>query len=149
MVIIKAWKHRLSFSIGLIVILIVLLWPAIPLHSLNVWLQTLTSKFPTNVLYPIFAVLIGSYAALYTYDKKVARCCRVDTKSSAIPSIFGVILGACPACIPAIAFFLPLSVTIAIGYYSWIILLASVALILFSLWRSGAFQTLPEMSDNS
>lgn len=141
MIIFKVWTHKLSASIGILVIGIVLLWPAIPLRSLDVWLQTLASKFPTNVLYPIFALLIGSYATLYTYDKKVAKCCRVDaTKASAAPSILGILLGACPACIPALAFFLPLSVTIAIGYYSWIILLASIALILFSIWRAGGFQ---------
>lgn len=141
MIIFKVWTHKLSISIGILIIGIVLLWPAIPLRSLDVWLQTLASKFPTNVLYPIFALLIGSYAALYTYDKKVAKCCRVDaTKVSAAPSILGILLGACPACIPVLAFFLPLSVTIAIGYYSWIILLVSIALILFSIWRAGGFQ---------
>ena len=137
----KAWTHKLSFSVGLLVIVIILLWPAIPLWSLDVWLQTLMSKFPTNILYPIFALLIGSYAALYTYDRKVAKCCRVSAATAA-PSLLGIVLGACPACIPALAFFLPLSLTIAIGYYSWVILLASIALILFSIWRAGGFQKL-------
>lgn len=141
MIIFKVWTHKLSASIGILAVGIVLLWPAIPLRSLDVWVQTLVSKFPTNVLYPIFALLIGSYAALYTYDKKVAKCCRVDaTKASATPSILGILLGACPACIPTLAFFLPLSITIAIGYYGWIILLSSMALILFSIWRAGGFQ---------
>lgn len=141
MIIFKVWTHKLSAAVGVLVIGSVLLWPAIPLGSLDVWLQTLVSKFPTNVFYPTFALLIGSYAALYTYDKKVAKCCRVDaTKASAAPSILGILLGACPACIPALAFFLPLSITIAIGYYSWLILLASIALILFSIWRAGGFQ---------
>lgn len=140
-IILKVWTHKLSALIGIFTVGIVLFWPAIPLRSMNIWLQTLISKFPTNILYPFFALLIGSYAAMFIYDKKVARCCRVDaTKASAAPSIFGILLGACPACIPALAFFLPLSVTIAIGYYSWIILLASIALILFSIWRAGGFQ---------
>lgn len=143
MVILKVWTNKVSATVGILVIAVVLLWPAIPLRSLDIWAQTLIQKFPTNVLYPIFALLMGSYTALYTYDKKVAKCCRVDaTKASAAPSVLGVILGACPACIPALAFFLPLSVTITIGYYSWIILLASIALILFSIWRAGGFQKL-------
>lgn len=141
MIIFKVWTHKLPAAIGILAIGIVLLWPAIPLRSLNVWLETLVSKFPTNVLYPIFAILFGSYAALYVYDKKVAKCCRPETaKASAAPSILGIFLGACPACIPTLAFFLPLSITIAIGYYSWLILLASIALILFSIWRAGGFQ---------
>lgn len=142
-IIFKVWTNKISAAVGLLVVAIVLLWPALPLRSLNVWFLTLTSKFPTNILYPIFALLIGSYAALYVYDRKVAKCCRVDaTKASAASSILGILLGACPACIPALAFFLPLSLTIAIGYYSWIILLASIALILFSIWRAGGFQKL-------
>lgn len=143
MIILKVWTNRISATVGLLVVAIVLLWPALPLRSLDVWLLTLTSKFPTSILYPIFALLVGSYAALYVYDRKVMKCCRVDaTKASAAPSIFGIILGACPACIPALAFFLPISVTIAIGYYSWIILLVSIVLILFSIWRAGGFQKL-------
>lgn len=140
MVIFKVWTHKLSAFVGLLVIAIVLLWPALPLKSLDIWLQTLVSKFPTNVLYPIFAILVGSYAALYTYDREVAECCRVDASKTAAPSVLGMLLGACPACIPVLAFFLPLSFTIAIGYYSWIILLASIILISFSLWRAGALQ---------
>lgn len=141
MVILKVWTNKVSATVGILVIAVVLLWPAIPLRSLDIWAQTLIQKFPTNVLYPIFALLMGSYIALCTYDKKVAKCCRVDaTKASAAPSVLGVILGACPACIPTLAFFLPLSVTITIGYYSWIILLASITLILFSIWRAGGFQ---------
>lgn len=149
MVLFKVWKNKLSATIGLIVVAVVLLWPALPLRSLDIWLQTLVSKFPTNVLYPIFALLIGSYAAMYIYDKKVAKCCRVDSSKTALPSVLGILLGACPACIPVIAFFLPLSVTIAISYYSWIILLVSILLILFAIYRAGGFRTLPDMSDNS
>lgn len=141
MIIFKVWTYKLSAAIGILIVGIVLLWPAIPLRSLDVWLKTLVNKFPTNVLYPIFAILCGSYAALYVYDRKVTKCCRVEaTKTSAVPSILGILLGACPACIPALAFFLPLSITITIGYYSWLILLASIALILFSIWRAGGFQ---------
>jgi len=141
MIILKVWTNKLSAAGGLLVIAVILLWPALPLGSFDIWLQTLISKFPTNVLYPIFAFLAGSYAALYVYDRKVMKCCRVDaTKASATPSLLGILLGACPACIPVIAFFLPLSATIAIGYYSWIILLASIILISFSLWRAGALQ---------
>lgn len=141
MVIIKVWTHPFSLSVGLIVAAVALLWPAVPLRGLDIWLPTLVAKFPTNVLYPVFAVLVGSYAALFIYDRRVAKCCRVTTaKSGAAASFFGILLGACPVCIPVLAFFLPLSFTIVLGYYSWMILLGASILIFFSLWRSGAFQ---------
>lgn len=145
MILFKVWMNKLSASIGLLTIAIVLLWPALPLRSLDIWWQTLISKFPTNTLYPIFAILVGSYAALYTYDKKVMKCCRVNATKTAAPSVLGILLGACPACIPALAFFLPLSITITVSYYSWIILAASIGLILFSLWRAGAFKASGKM----
>lgn len=141
MIIIQAWKHKLSAAIGILVLIVVLLWPAIPLHSLDVWLRTLFSKWPTNFLYPLFAVLLATQVALFVYDKWIAKCCRVpQTKAGAVTSVFGIVLGACPACIPVVAFFLPLSVTIAIGYYSWIILLVAIALMLYSIRRAGGFQ---------
>lgn len=146
MVLLRVWRHPLSAGIGLAVILIVLLWPAVPLRGLGIWLQTLTGYFPTNLLYPIFALLLGSYAALFSYDKWVARCCRVTGKGTASASLGGVILGACPACIPALGFFLPLSATVAIGFYSWIILLAAIGLITFSVWRAGGFQKEPDQA---
>lgn len=141
LLIFKIWTHGLSATVGLLVVVIVLFWPALPLKSFDIWFQTLINKSPTNILYPFFALLVGSYAALYIYDRKVTKCCRVDTtKASAAPSLLGILFGACPACIPAIAIFLPLSITIAIGYYSSLILLASIGLIVFSLWRAGGFQ---------
>lgn len=136
-VIYKVWTHPLSATIGFVVMAVALLWPAVPLRGLDLWFATLTGKFPTNLLYPIYVLLVGSYAALYSYDKWVARCCQVSAAKTALPSLAGVLLGACPACIPVIAFFLPVSLTITLGYYSWIILAAAIALILFSIWRVG------------
>lgn len=141
MPIFKAWTHKISATAGLMVLAATLLWPAVPLRSLDVWVQTLVAKFPTNVLYSIFALTIGTYVALFVYDRKVAKCCRVGaSKTGAAASIFGILLGACPACIPLIAFFLPLSFTIAIGYYSWAILLGAILILLWSIWRIGGFQ---------
>lgn len=141
MIIIQAWKHKLSIAVGLVVLGVILLWPAIPLHSLDVWLKTLFSKWPTNVLYPIFAILLASQAALFTYDRWVAKCCRVgQAKVSGVSSLAGVLIGACPACIPVLGFFLPLSATIFIGYYSWVILLVAIFLVTYSIKRSGGFQ---------
>lgn len=137
----KAWRHPLSATVGLAAIAVVLLWPTIPLRSLSVWLQTLTSKFPMNVLYPVYALAVGSYAALFTYDRKVAPCCRVGGRRLGVmPSVLGALLGACPACIPVVAAVLPLSVTTALGYYSWLILLTALLLTVGWLWWLGGFR---------
>lgn len=141
MPLLKAWRHPLSAAVGLAAIAVVLLWPAIPLRSLPVWLQTLTSKFPTNVLYPLYALAVGSYAAVFTHDRKVAACCRVGARRSGIvPAFLGALLGACPACIPVVAAVLPLSVTTALGYYSWLILLTALLLTVGWLWWLGGLR---------
>lgn len=141
MMILKAWMHKLSAGIGVVVIAIVMLWPALLLGSINIWLQTLFSKFPINILYPLFAAIAGTYTAMYVYDRKVLKCCRVKTgKVAASSSFFGILLGACPACIPAVGFFLPLSATIAISYYSWIFLSASIIILLLFIWKGGGFK---------
>lgn len=141
MMIWKAWTNKLSVSIGVLVILLVMLWPALPLRSIHIWLQTLFSKFPVNILYPLFALIAGTYAAMYVYDRKILKCCRVKTgKAAASSSFFGILLGACPACIPVVGFFLPLSVTIAISYYSWIFLTASIIILLLFIWKAGGFK---------
>lgn len=140
-VVLKVWTHPLSALAGGLVALVALLWPAVPLGSFAVWFATLMGKFPTNVLYPVLVLLLGAYVALYTYDRWVGKCCRVGTgKSGTLAAALGVFLGACPACIPAIAVFLPLSLAITLGYYSGLILLTSVLLLLFSIWRMGGFQ---------
>ena len=138
----KVWTHPLSALTGGLVAVVALLWPAVPLGSFAVWFATLVGKFPTNVLYPILVLLLGTYVALYTYDRWVATCCRVGRrKSGTLAAALGVFLGACPACIPAIAVFLPLSVALALGYYSGLILLVSVLILGFSVWRMGGFQS--------
>jgi len=137
--VLKAWTKKKSGIIGLIVLLVVLLWPAIPLRGLDVWLQTLTELFPTNIFYPIMAVLIGSYAALYVYMKE-SNTCKVNPKTGASASLVGILLGACPACIPALAFFLPLSLTVTLSYFSWIFLIASVGILLFAIYKMDGFK---------
>ncbi|MEX0617032.1 MAG: hypothetical protein WD231_04475 [Candidatus Woykebacteria bacterium] len=143
MIIAKAWTNKLSASFGLFVLLVSLLWPAIPLRSLDIWLATLTGRFPTNLFYPILAILVGSFVAIYVYNKYVHTCCPVGSgKSGGAASLFGVLLGACPACIPALGFFLPLGVTVTLGYFSWVFLLGSVALLTFSIYRMNGFKSL-------
>lgn len=138
MKIIDAWRHRKAGLVGFIVIAIIMFWPVVPLRSLDTWLQTLTELFPTNIFYPIMAVLIGSYAALYMYSKECKTCSISSTATSA--SFAGVVLGACPACIPALAVFLPLSATVALSYFSWIFMLIAIIVLFFVLYKMEAFR---------
>ncbi|MBI2664643.1 hypothetical protein HYX10_04885 [Candidatus Woesearchaeota archaeon] len=136
---IKAWKNGRAALIGAAVVLAVLLWPAIPLRGFDIWFETMAGISYTLFLYPILAVLTGSFAVLYIYNKQ-CKTCKVNPAGGASASIFGVLLGACPACIPAIAFFLPLSVTVTLSYFSWIFLSAAIALLVFSIYKSGGFR---------
>jgi len=141
MLLLKSWTHRTSASAGGIAFLAVLLFPAIPLRSLGVWLETLLGLFPTTILYPILAFLTGSFVSLYVYNRKVKACCSLKaSQTGASASVAGVLLGACPACIPALAFFLPLSITLTLSYFSWIFLLVSIGILVFALYRMNGFK---------
>lgn len=137
--IVKALMDKKYGLIGLIVFLIIMLWPSIPLGSIELWFETLINLYPTNILYPIMAFLSASYTSLFLYSRD-AKVCDVDPKKGAGTSLVGILLGACPACIPAIGFFLPLSVTVTLSYYSWIFLTGSVILLAFLIYNMGGFK---------
>jgi hypothetical protein len=87
----KVWTNKNSSLIGLIALIFVLLWPSIPLRSVDLWFQTLLNLYPTKILYPILAFLTGSYAAIYYYNKKVQACCLIDNgKIGATSSLIGI-----------------------------------------------------------
>lgn len=139
--ILKVWRNKISASAGIVAIALTLLWPSVPLRSLDAWLKTLVNLFPTNFLYPILAILIGTFVAIYIYNKRVQSCCSINsTKTGTSASLIGVFLGACPACIPALAFFLPLSVTITLSYFSWAFLLGSIIVLTFAIYKINGFR---------
>lgn len=135
----EAWKNGKSAIMGIAVIFVVMLWPAIPLKGLDVWFKTMAGISYTLFLYPIMAVLTGSFVVLYTYNKQ-CKTCEINPAKGISASILGVLLGACPACIPAIAFFLPLSLTITLSYFSWAFLIVSITILLFALYKMGGFK---------
>lgn len=139
-VMLKVWTHKQSASVGLAVFVLSLLWPSVPLRSVDLWLQFLAVLFPTKILYPILAFLIASYAAIYFYNKRVEPCCPVGTTRTGAPAFLGVLLGACPACIPVVGFFLPLTVTITLSYFSWLFALGSILFLLFAIYRMNGFR---------
>ena len=136
---IEAWRNKKSALIGFIVIIFVLLWPSIPLRGVDVWIKTLFDLFPTNILYPIMAILVASYAVLYVHNRQ-SKTCNTSATSGASASFAGVLLGACPACIPVLAFFLPLSITVTLSYYSWIFLTVSIAILFFAIYKMEGFK---------
>lgn len=141
MLILKALQDKTALFSGIAASAISLIWPAIPLRGLDVWFKTLTGLFPTNVGYPLLVILIGLYTALFVFNRKRAKLCAVkQTKTGALASFTGILLGACPACIPALAFFLPLGATITLSYFSWIFLVVAIIFLLFSIWRMEGFK---------
>lgn len=142
-VLLKAWTNKKSAVVGLAAATAALLWPSIPLRSLDLWLKTLSYLYPTRILYPVLAFLTGSYVAIYYYNKRVESCCPVSrVRTGTAGSLIGVFLGACPACIPAIAFFLPLGLTLTLSHLSPLFLSASVAVLLFAIYRMNGFRVM-------
>ena len=119
---------------------VVFLWPSIPLGSVSNWLQFFYYYTPQNILYALLTVLSGLYVGMYVYNKTVCTTCRADgAKAGGAGVLGGVLLGACPACIPALAFFLPLSVSVYLSRISWVFLVLAVLLIIFLIYRMRGF----------
>lgn len=141
MIILEVWKNKVSAIWGLIILILILFWPALILKSFRIWFKTLFSPSLQSFLYFLFAFLVGSYFALMIYDRKVKKCCQVkNIKGVIASSLLGLFAGLCPACLPILGFFLPLSLGLILGYYSNLILLISLILLFFFLWRAGAFR---------
>ena len=144
MLIFKIWRHKLPALWAFLTIIFVLLWPSIPLRGVANWLQFFYFYTPQNYLYSILSILSGLYVGIYVYNKKVAACCSIDSvKTGAAGSLFGILLGACPACIPVLAFLLPLSATIVLSRLSVVFLIIAILIMLFSIYRMNGFKRFP------
>ncbi|MBI3573221.1 MAG: hypothetical protein HY092_03410 [Candidatus Kerfeldbacteria bacterium] len=114
--ILKIFQRRWPALAALGITAVILLWPAIPLHGLDKWIHVYLSSPYLTYLYPILALLSGINVGIYTYHKTVHPCCPVGSvRTGAAGSFLGVFFGACPACIPAIAIFLPLSANVVLS----------------------------------
>jgi len=137
----KIWKHKFPVLSALATIIVVFLWPSIPLGGVTKWLQFFYYYSPQNVLYLLMAILSGLYVGIYVYDKTVARCCSIkNRKVGILGSSVGILLGACPACIPVLAFFLPLSATIVLSRISLAFLFVAIGIMVFSIYRMNGFK---------
>ncbi len=140
-IILKIWRHKLPTLAALATMVGVFLWPSIPLGGINRWLQFFYYYSPQNYFYEILSILSGIYVGIYVYDRKVQSCCSIQNKKvGAAGSVLGVLLGACPACIPVLAFLLPLSVTIVLSRVSLMFLIIAIAIMLLSIYRMNGFR---------
>lgn len=137
----KIWRHKLPALWAIATTVFIFLWPSIPLRGVGKWLEFFYYYTPQNYFYALLSVLSGAYVGIYAYNRKVAACCSVESvKTGAAGSLIGILLGACPACIPVLAILFPLSVTLALSRISLIFLIISVVIMLFSVWRIGGFK---------
>ena len=139
--ILKMWGYKLPTLAVLATAVAIFLWPALPLRGIENWLTIYTNTPYLTYLYPIIAILSGVYMGLYVYNKKVAPCCSVEsTRAGVAGSLTGILLGACPACIPVIAIFLPLAFNVFLSRVAPIFSLVSIAILLLVIYRMNGFK---------
>jgi len=137
----KMWRHKLPAFAALTTAIAIFFWPALPLRSIANWLVIYANTPYLTFLYPAIAILSGVYIGLYVYNKKVAPCCSIETvKGGAAGSFVGVLLGACPACIPVIAIFLPLAFNVFLSRVAPIFSIISIAILLWVIYRMNGFK---------
>lgn len=139
--ILKVWRHKSSATAALATIAVTFLWPSIPLGSIFSWLQFLYYYYPQNYFYSLMTILAGLNVGIYVYNRRVASCCSVKSaKAGTAASFVGILIGACPACIPVLAFLLPLSITIGLSRVNIFFLLASIGVMLLAIYRMNGFR---------
>ncbi len=139
--ILKLWRHPWPALAAAGTMLAVFFWPALPLRGVGAWLEFFYYYTPENYLYALLTLLSGLYVGIYVYNKTVCATCRIDTGKAGTAGVFGgVLLGACPACIPALGIFLPLGVSVYLSRISWVFLVLAVLLLTFLIYRMNGFR---------
>jgi hypothetical protein len=137
----KMWDYKLPAFTALVTVFAIFFWPALPLRGIANWLVIYANTPYLTFLYPVITILSGEYMGLYVYNKKVAPCCSIETiKGGAAGSFVGVLLGACPACIPVIAIFLPLAFNVFLSRVAPIFSLISIVILLWVIYRMNGFK---------
>jgi len=113
------------------------------LRNVDLWLTII--PWYNAILFTIFSILFGITFAYQVYLWKQPKVCAISTKAKGAGTgsigTFGTFLIAqCPACASLGALFLPISVTVTLTKFSWLINLASIGLLLFTLRYLGAFK---------
>jgi len=139
--IVKLWRHLVPALSAIATMIAVFFWPAIPLRGVGAWLEFFYYYTPQNYLYAMLTLLSGLYVGIWAYNKTVSATCRINTgKAGSVGMFGGVLLGACPACIPALGIFLPLGVSVYLSRISWVFLVAAILLLLFLVFRMNGFR---------
>jgi len=137
----KIWTNPRSALAILVTMAFIFLWPALPLGGITRWLTFFYLYRPQNIFYAIMTILGGIYAGLYIYNRYISPVCKVGKADAGVATgIGGMVLGACPACIPALGLLLPLSVTIALSRVSLMAILISIALFVFLIYKMGGLR---------
>lgn len=138
---IKMWGRAWPALAALITIAAIFFWPALPLKGIGNWMVVYANTPYLFYLYPIIAVLSGVYVGLYVYNKKVTSYCSIEnTRAGFFGSLTGILLGACPACIPVIVVFLPLAFNVFLSRVAPIFSIISIVILLWVIYRMNGFK---------
>ncbi|MBI2173125.1 MAG: hypothetical protein HYT73_02860 [Candidatus Aenigmarchaeota archaeon] len=113
------------------------------IENIDIWLAVL--PWHNAILFPMFSALFGMTLAYQVYLWKQPKTCAVGMKAAGIGAgsggTFGLsMVSQCPACASLGALFLPASLTAAFAQFSWVINLAAILMMLFTLRYLGAFK---------
>lgn len=109
-------------------------------QNIDLWFAVIP---PQNLItFVIFAGLFGSALSYQIYLWRQPKICNVGKKSSpgAVGAIVSFFVVQCPACASIGALFLPISVIGFFTVYSTWINLASIGLVLFTIYILGGFR---------
>ncbi|MBI1828061.1 MAG: hypothetical protein HY222_04060 [Thaumarchaeota archaeon] len=110
--------------------------------AFQIWSTDILQKPESSISYITFSILFGIFVSLYLYSKNKCIDCKPDAKAGFGGSIFGLVLGVCPACFSFIGFLVPLGGSIFLTKYYPIFIIASITIILFSIYKMGGFKNL-------
>ena len=148
-VLFEAARQRVAIAV-LAAIGIFLATPLIQLLNsslaLKAWYLGLVENPFNASLYVLFSVLFGFFIALYLYSKNKCIDCKPAVRTGIGGSAIGFLIGVCPACFPILALVLPLSGTLFLTRYSYIFIVVSIAIILFSIYKMGGFKSIPALN---
>lgn len=107
--------------------------------AFQIWYTDILQKPESSVPYFAFAILFGIFISLYLYSKNKCIDCKPDVKAGFGGSALGFILGVCPAYFSFVGFLLPLGGSMLLTRYYPVFIVASIAIILFSIYKMGGF----------
>jgi len=113
--------------------------------AFQIWSTDIFQKSESSILYIAFSILFGIFISLYLYSKNKCIDCKPDAKVGFGGSTFGLILGVCPACFSFIGFLIPLGGSILLTRWYPVFIVASIVIILFSIYKMGGFKNISVM----